>query len=231
MENNKQLAVTIASIVVAAMVSGGGTYAYLRAHNNRSKAGLQSQIDILNGQLAAVNTSKPVVVATPVPTTSTPLATPLPPNLTDPAALSVVNAFENDYIALGKDPNNNVLRHKLLYDYFVTPSSQAELDLQQTLDGKGSGGPVLFGSASASTQLQSYTLDTDYTDKYQGKNTDPNVQFIVMTNIVFNGSQGNTQTGNKTITFHLTKASGKYLIDQFYNLITGPTNMFNAFYN
>ena len=83
--SSKLLLIIVGSVFVAALVSGGGVYAYQKNQSDKTQADLQSQIDTLKSQArvvkAPVATLSPIIPTTqptdsPTPTTSNPTLAP-----------------------------------------------------------------------------------------------------------------------------------------------------------
>jgi hypothetical protein len=76
------LAAVLIGVIVAALASGGGVYAYQKNQNNKSQSDLQSQVDSLQRQITAMKvipSATPIASTVPSPTAmATPAATPVP---------------------------------------------------------------------------------------------------------------------------------------------------------
>lgn len=82
---NKLVPIVTSSALIAALVAGGGVYAYEKSQRDTAQANLQSQIDSLKMQVATKASSSPIATASPL-ATATPSATSSPSATADPTA-------------------------------------------------------------------------------------------------------------------------------------------------
>jgi hypothetical protein len=142
----------VAGVVVAALVAGGGVFAYEKKQQNDSNKDLQAQIDTLKAQLAASPTPTATASATASPSaTPTPTATAVGTNacVSDNLKLSLL---ENGGGTAGTYYTNVVLTNSGTKACTIMGFSKVSL-----LDKDGK----VLGTASNSTTVSSTTLTLD----------------------------------------------------------------------
>ena len=198
-KNNKIIWWLLGIIIIALMAFAG----YWLGRNKSEETATSTSTSAISGITTTANITSLTTTTTAVVTTTT---TVVDNNISE--ASKVVTNFENAYLAFSKSPENDSLRKKVMYDFFITPTNKDDLDYQKTLAGDNTGGPVLLSSASAGDALQSY--------KIISKPTSSSNLLFEVEEITFNGAQGNTRKIKRTNIIELVKVNGNFLIKYYY---------------
>lgn len=227
--------IIVGSALIAALMAGGGVYAYEKNQNDTKQADLQSQINALSNKVVTSQTTSTPTPKAAVQVSATPFqqTTPSPTSTqTVDQSAATVGDFYTTYEALSKDTQNMTLKHKLVVGLFAAPTSPKDADMQSLLwSGKSvdrtPGGPELFGSASGSSQMLSYKIISHTVSSRTG--TDQEATYHI-DETVFNGSQGNTKQLIRHQILQLIRPNpnNQYLISSYTS--SDPNSDQGAFY-